>query len=271
MGRDPPGEDDRLETNLNTVVPWRVLELDLLRNEPGCRQGDRRRLLGPDKRRVPIVGLVHDRTVHLDGGVENTQVVARQRHDLDRRRTDFGWTKPGVCGSGIPSLTRTALWKTLGPWKTRGGRTEIGLVDSSLGAEEDMIQRFYASRMAIQGAIPLVPVAADIITDPLGCKAKVRGSYRYGVYMPPPDGTYYYRIREYDRYRGYRGDFPMDFSEGVLPLGFDMPVDARGDRLKHPLNTSVKFDILQDRPVPHPLAHGEERTGTDRPDPSSTA
>ena len=95
MGRDPPGEDDRLETNLNTVVPWRVLELDLLRNEPGCRQGDRRRLLGPDKRRVPIVGRLHDRTVYLDGGVENTQVVARQRHDLDRRRTDFGWTKPG--------------------------------------------------------------------------------------------------------------------------------------------------------------------------------
>ena len=167
--------------------------------------------------------------------------------------TTFGWTKPGICGSGIPSITRTALWKELGPWRTRGSRSQVGLVDSSLGAEEDMIQRFFASRKVIQGAIPFIPVAADIITDPLGCKAKVRGNFRYGVYMPPPEGNFYYKIRPYADLKSYDGEYPMTFDQGVIADGFEIPVDATGDRLKCPLNTSVVYDISANAPVPYPL------------------
>jgi hypothetical protein len=164
----------------------------------------------------------------------------------------FGWTKPGICGSGIPSLTRTQVWKDFGPWRTRGTREEVGLVDSSLGAEEDMIQRFFASRRPLQGAIPFVPVAADLITDPLGCKAKVRKNIRYGVYMPPPEGTFYYRIRDFEEVKGYSGRWPMDFSVGVEALGFTIPVDENGDRLKFSFNDSVRYDIGKDRPIPDP-------------------
>lgn len=164
----------------------------------------------------------------------------------------FGWVKQGVCGSGIPSLTRTEVWRTLGPWRTAGGGTR--LIDSSLGAEDDMVRRFYQSRRPLQGATPLIPVAADIITDPTGCKAKVRGRYRYGVYMPPPEGTFYYRIRDMEAMPRPSGDLPLSFREGVEPMGFRIPVDARGDRLKSSINLSVAYDLAEGRPVPYPLA-----------------
>ena len=166
----------------------------------------------------------------------------------------FGWIKGGVCGSGIPSITRTALWRELGPWRVTGSREKVGLIDSSLGAEDDMVRRFYATRRPIQGAMPFVPVAADIVTDPLGCKAKVRGKNRYGVYMPPQQGDYYYRIRDYADFASYDGDLPMDFTEGVEPLGFSMPVDKQGERLKASFNPSVKFDMERGELVPYPLA-----------------
>ena len=52
-----------------------------------------------------------------------------------------GFTMPGICGSGIPSLTRTEVWRQLGPWKTTKGKG-ADLIDSSLGAEDDMVSRF---------------------------------------------------------------------------------------------------------------------------------
>jgi glycosyltransferase involved in cell wall biosynthesis len=163
----------------------------------------------------------------------------------------FGWVLPGICGSGIPSLTRTEVWRALGPWRTRPAGA--ALADSSLGAEEDMIGRFFEAGLPLQGATPLVPVAADIVTDPTGCKAKVRGRYRYGVYMPPPEGRFYYRIRDAAAIEE-PGEIPVDFARGVDPLGFTVPVDERGDRLKSALNMSVVYDLERRRQVPYPLA-----------------
>ena len=81
------------------------------------------------------------------------------------------------------------------------------------------------------------------VTDPTGCKAKVRGRYRYGVYFPPPEGTYYYRIRDAEEGPQPHGDMPLSFSEVAEPIGFEIPTDARGDRLKASINTSVCFDM----------------------------
>lgn len=167
----------------------------------------------------------------------------------------MGWMRPGVVGSGIPSLTATRVWKELGPWKVKGSRAEIGLVDSSLGAEDDMLQRVERNRSDLQRAAPLIPVAADIITDPLGCKAKVRSGYRYGVYMPPPDGLFYYKVRSLTDIRPDYDGLPLDFNAGAEALGFHIPVDRNGERKKTDMNTSVVFDIAGDTYVEYPLAH----------------
>ena len=165
------------------------------------------------------------------------------RSSRDARIHTFGWTMPGICGSGIPSLTRTSVWRELGPWRTSASADTANIVDSSLGAEDDMVARFYASKRPLQMAIPEIAVAADILTDPTGCKAKVRGGYRYGEYWPPPDGPFYYRIRDWSSYAPHSGGMPLSFMEGVEPLGFSIPVDAQGERKKSSINESVREPI----------------------------
>jgi hypothetical protein len=160
-----------------------------------------------------------------------------------------GWTMPGICGSGIPSLTRTEVWRRLGPWKTTRN-TDPKLIDSSLGAEDDMVARFFERGEPLQMGYLVKPVAADILTDPTGCKAKVRGNRRYGVYVPPPEGTFYYMIREASEMPEPRDELPVSFMEGVQPLGFAIPTDNRGERLKSSINTTIVFDIATHSAVP---------------------
>lgn len=201
----------------------------------------------------------------LRGGFrDRVREIRRRRGGLRRYRKyessngytllSMGWMRPGVVGSGIPSLTATDIWRNLGPWKVKGSREEIGLVDSSLGAESDMLQRAEQSFSELHRAAPLVPVAADIITDPLGCKAKIRGGYRYGVYMPPPDGTFYYRINPLDEITPPRDGLPLDFNGGVEALGYRIPRDRNGERKKADINTSVVFDLEKGVHIEHPLA-----------------
>lgn len=154
-----------------------------------------------------------------------------------------GFTMPGICGSGIPSLTRTDVWRKLGPWKTTQS-AGTNLIDSSLGAEDDMVSRFFARGEPLQMGYMVKPVAADILTDPTGCKAKVRGNRRYGVYLPPPEGTFYYRIQETAAIPDPPRNFPISFMKGVEPIGFTIPADITGERLKSSINTSVVTDIV---------------------------
>jgi hypothetical protein len=154
----------------------------------------------------------------------------------------FGWRLPGTIGSGIPSLTRTDYWRALGPWRaTAAGHASI--VDSSLGAEDDMVRRFEESGQSWQQAILMKPAAADIINDAYGSKAKIRRGKRYGVYTPPPDGTFYYDImREEDLPEDENG-FPLSFEGYVRPRGFALPLDADGNLLKASLNEDVISDV----------------------------
>jgi glycosyltransferase involved in cell wall biosynthesis len=170
------------------------------------------------------------------------QRVLRSSRGL-RMRT-YGWVWPGVVGSGIPSITRTDTWRQLGPWKTTQQSEDKRLIDSSLGAEEDMVNRFFASGLVLQQAVPIVPVAADIVTDPTGTKAKVRGDKRYGVYFPPPHGHFYYRISPAIRFvKEMSRRIPLSFEEWVEPLGFALPFDGNGNMLKAGLNTSVTTEL----------------------------
>lgn len=153
-----------------------------------------------------------------------------------------GWRIPGVVPSGIPSLTPLACWKSLGPWKTRDA-TQSNIVDSSLGAEDDMIERFQNSAFSWQQALLMRPVAADIINDDLGCKAKIRHGKRHGVYTPPKEGSFYYEILRELSLPTDDGGFPLSFEETVRPVGFRLPCDAEGNLLKTSLNSSVVAEI----------------------------
>ena len=151
-----------------------------------------------------------------------------------------GWRLPGVVASGIPSLTPLACWKALGPWKTRDA-TQSNIVDSSLGAEDDMIERFQNSGFNWQQALMMNPVAADIINDDTGCKAKIRHGKRHGIYTPPASGPFYYEILSSLPVNG--GIFPRAFEETVRPIGFNLPRDSGGTLLKSSLNSSVIAEI----------------------------
>jgi hypothetical protein len=148
-----------------------------------------------------------------------------------------GWRRPGIVASGIPSLTRTAYWRALEHCRTSSSGTL--LLDSSLGAEDLMIERFQSSGFAWQQAILTHPVAADIINDELGCKAKVRAGKRYGVYTPPPAGDFYYEIAPEKYPSPASRDLPLCFEDNVRPLGFRLPLDQDGNLRKASLNESV--------------------------------
>lgn len=179
----------------------------------------------------------------------------RSRRLQSKRGCHFitvGAAWPGVIPSGIPSLTSVEKWRNLGPW--RASKHTQSVKDSSMGAEDDMIARFNRSRYAWQVVCPFLPVAADIITDPTGCKAKVRGRFRFGVYMPPPQGDFYYRVRAAEEFSVDTLLSPLDFSALVEPLGFRIPVDQYGDHLKSDINTSIVYDLQCGREVLYPLS-----------------
>ena len=171
----------------------------------------------------------------------------RRQRKIEGERGFALWTYgaygDGIVGSGIPSLMRTSIWRELGPW--RAAKPDAQLVDSSLGAEDDMIDRVRRKGVRLQMATPQVPLAADIVNDDVGCKAKVRKGVRYGNYAPPPGGgAYYYGIRSYEeRVRSAPANRPLSFSECVEPMGFEIPRDAKGDRLKGSFNEQPRVEI----------------------------
>lgn len=155
----------------------------------------------------------------------------------------YGTKVDGIIGAGIASLTRIDLWKTLGPWKFDSGDRNI--VDSSSGGEAEMLMRWQKSGMPLQRTLPVLPVSADIITDDLGTKAKVRGDKRYGDYKPPARDEFYYRIRTLEDVESlWKNDLPVSFEDFVEPVGFDLPLDEYGNLLKSGLNMSIVSPII---------------------------
>jgi glycosyltransferase involved in cell wall biosynthesis len=157
----------------------------------------------------------------------------------------WGSAVPGVISSGIMTFGRTDIWRRLGPWRAREGST-VGR-DSSLGAEADMALRYRASGWELESLVLQVPVAADIITDPRGTKARVRvGNRRYGRYAPPPSPPFFYRVKGLDELRAaFPGPTPAPFEDIVEPLGFELPVDADGQLLKASIDfESEPFELI---------------------------
>lgn len=161
------------------------------------------------------------------------------RRPFKRRRTTsgleflgYGRTMPGI-NVGSVSLCRTEILRDLGPWRTT---MELQLSnDAGLGTETDMLQRYRRSGLKLERFLMGLPVAASTVTDPRGTAAKIRhGNRRYGHYMPPPNGRFYYRIHEMeDARRAFATCHPAPaFEDIVEPLGWPLPLDDNGDLRK---------------------------------------
>jgi glycosyltransferase involved in cell wall biosynthesis len=157
----------------------------------------------------------------------------------------YGPEREPVGGAGIVTFCRTEIRRRLGPWRTapHGARLE----DSSLGAEEDMIRRYRESGLRLEAYLMRFPAVADIVTDPRGTKARIRlGNRRYGLYRPPPQGDLYYRIWDESELARFEHVQPAPgFEDLVEPLGFDLPLDGRGDLLKtNIISEQEPYDLI---------------------------
>ena len=109
-----------------------------------------------------------------------------------------------------------------------------------------MLERWRHSKHPWQRALPILPVCADILTDPTGTKAKVRGDIRYGVYVEPPNGEFYYQILQQENLTAQiESSLPIAFEDFVKPIGFELPLDKDGNLLKTGINLSVKSPLDQ--------------------------
>jgi glycosyltransferase involved in cell wall biosynthesis len=144
----------------------------------------------------------------------------------------YGNEREPVGGAGIVTFCRTEIRRRLGPWRAQP--KGAALEDSSLGAEADMIRRYRESGLRLEAFLMRNPAVADIVTDPRGTKARIRlGNRRYGLYRPPAQGDMYYRIWDEQELKRFRQLEPAPgFEDLVEPLGFELPLDERGDLLK---------------------------------------
>ncbi|MFN8400369.1 MAG: glycosyltransferase family A protein [Anaerolineales bacterium] len=152
----------------------------------------------------------------------------------------YGWKEDGIVGSGIPTLSRIDVWKTLGPWKAK---PDSNINDSSQGGETEMLERWLHSRIPWQRSLTVLPLSADILTDSTGTKAKVRGKKRYGAYMPPMQDYYYQIYRQDEKEEVLKRPLPASFEDFVKPVGFKLPLDENGDLLKTGINLTVSNSV----------------------------
>ena len=156
----------------------------------------------------------------------------------------------GITHSAL-GVTPLAIWKTIGPFRTSGARQTVQ--DAGAGTENDVVRRYRDAGLRLRKALLQRPVIAEIITDSNGTQARIRGNRRYGSYFEPPEGTFYYRIRrEADASTQPLHGSAVPFEEAVEAIGFSLPIDQHGNRLKNPLGANDPFEWI------HPAVAGTD-------------
>ena len=189
------------------------------------------------QRRVTVQRLFGQRCIQIMGH-RYFVPYTRRRYEIHqtpsgREFLGCGNTRVPIAPAGIVSFGRTALWRQLGPWGTSAAQGTVAN-DSSLGAEDYMLNRYSKSGLSLKAVMMRYPVCADILTDPRGTKARIRGGKRrYGRYMPPFGGNIYYRIWDDLEVQALSSTgAALAFEEIVRPIGYDLPLDSAGNLLK---------------------------------------
>lgn len=142
----------------------------------------------------------------------------------------YGRTKSGISPAGILSFTPLHVWRKLGPFKSTTKQT---ILDATGGGEVNMHKRCRKSGLKLERMLMKICPAADIVTDPRGTKARIRGNRRYGKYMAPPDGRFYYQIIDENELAIQSSSLPVAFEDLVKPVGYELPLDKEGNLLKN--------------------------------------
>ncbi len=165
------------------------------------------------------------------------------RSSTGREFIGYGDLKPGIAGAGILTFACKDKWEKLGLWKATNKQT---VADSSGGGETEMLRRYEKAGFQWERVLTKIPIAADIITDPRGTKARIRGNRRYGKYFPPPQGKFYYKIWKEEDLAKFINNTSIPFEDNVIPLGFDLPQDKNNNILKNPhINENDNFEWIQ--------------------------
>jgi glycosyltransferase involved in cell wall biosynthesis len=192
------------------------------------------------QRRITLRRIVGQAHAHIRFGRHRRFVKLPWKRSVNTYRSSTGLEfygmgnmREGICGSGIMSFMRTEVWHKLGPWRTTNANVGI---DSSLGAEDDMVLRYFQSGMNLETVLMRYCTNADVVTDMRGTKARVRGgNRRYGNYLAPMDGDLYYKLLPWaDMERRFSALHPgPGFEDMVEPIGFPLPFDSNGNLLKN--------------------------------------
>lgn len=147
-----------------------------------------------------------------------------------RQFIGYGKSKIGVNPAGIGTFTRTEVWRKLGPWKTTGEQQKG---DSTGGGEVEMLERYWASKMKLERVMMRVPVAASIYTGADNGQAYVRAGRRFGQYIAPKDGDFYYRIQSAEKMATFADIEPgAAYEDVVQPIGYQFKVEDDGSMIK---------------------------------------
>lgn len=151
----------------------------------------------------------------------------------------FDLSRPPLAGAGDVAY-RTDVLRLFLPWSENNVAHEGG-GDS----ETEFLQRsqttIKSNNINLKCAIPMIPAAVAIYTDPRGTNARVRGNRRYGQYWPPKDGRFYYKLHKYcDFYQKVAVKLaPLSIEDIAETIGFPKPVDSSGNWLKNPIKPEL--------------------------------
>ena len=162
-----------------------------------------------------------------------SQFPANRQSTFSKNNFFADLTRDPIAPAADAIFSRQVI-EQIAPWHEKNINHEGGM-----DSENEMRQK--VNKMISDGKIPryvtalsAVPQAIAIYTDPRGTQGRVRGNRRYGKYWSAKDETgwkYYDYINVFD----YDLSKPNSIETVAKPIGFEKPLDDKGNWLKNPI------------------------------------